>query len=169
MMPELNAMTENARTSSRPFPWHCPKCRRKEVRPAIVSYRCDMAHDGRLYAVTVPELAVPRCGYCGELVFNHNAEAQIRQALRSQLRLLVPDDIRAARTALELSPKDLAERLGVTEAAISRWEDGDQLQPRAVDNLLRVFFALPQVRSLLRGADRDPHLGSGALSCRLDQ
>ncbi len=158
-MPEQQALTADSRIGPRPFPWHCPKCRKKEVRPAVISYRCDMAHDGRLHTVLVPDLTVPRCGHCGEFVFNDAAEARIRRALRMQLRLLTPDEIRAARTALGLSEKDLADRLGVAEAAIARWETESQIQSRAMDNLLRVFFALPEVRSVLLGGNQDPHLG----------
>jgi hypothetical protein len=39
-----------------------------------------------------------------------------------------------------------------------RWEEGTVLQPRTMDNLLRVFFALPEVRSMLT-AEQDPRLG----------
>ena len=166
--PTQQATIADPRTSSRPFPWYCPKCRRKEVRPVVIFYRCEMAHDGRLHAVEVPELTVPRCGHCGELVFNEGAEAQVRRALRSQLRQLMPDEIRAARTALGLSQKDLADRLGVTEATLSRWETESQLQPRAIDNLLRVFFALPEVRSILVGAEQNPHLGAVGPFCHTD-
>lgn len=86
-MPEEQLQTASDSTRLRPFPWHCPKCRQKEVRPAIVSYRCDMAHDGQLYSVAVPELTVPRWGHCGELVFNYLADEQIRRAIRERLRL----------------------------------------------------------------------------------
>lgn len=157
-MPEQQLQTASESTRQRPFPWHCPKCRRKEVQPAVISYRCDMTHDGQLYSVTVPELTVPRCGHCGELVFNYPAEEQIRHALRRQLCLLTPDDISAARKTLSLSQKDLTDRLGLTEATISRWETGDQIQSRAMDNLLRVFFALPEVRSVLLGTNQSPSL-----------
>jgi hypothetical protein len=34
--------------------------------------------------VTVPELAVPRCGNCGELVFDSCAEEQINRAVQEQ-------------------------------------------------------------------------------------
>jgi hypothetical protein len=85
MMPEQQLQTANEPKRRRPFPWHCPKCRKKEVRSVIVPYRCDMAHEGRPYSVTVPELTVPRCGHCGELVFDYPAEEQIRNALRSLL------------------------------------------------------------------------------------
>lgn len=162
-MPEQQLQTTSESIRQRPFPWHCPKCRQKEVRPAIIPYRCDMAHDGQLYSVTVPELTVPRCGNCSELVFNYAAEEQIRNALRSQLHLLRPDEIRAARTALGLSQKELADRLGLAEDSITRWETGDQIQSRAMDNLLRMFFALPEVRSILLGANQGPHLGKDAI------
>lgn len=162
-MPEQQLQTASESTRQRPFPWHCPKCRQKEVRPAIITYRCDMVHDGQPHPVTVPELTVPRCGHCGELVFNYPAEEQIRNALRSQLHLLTPDEIRAARTGLALSQRALADRLGVGENTIARWETGDQIQSRAMDNLLRIFFALPEVRSMLLGTNQDPHLGTEPL------
>lgn len=110
-----------------------------------------MSHEGRLHAVEVSNLTVPRCEHCGELVFNDDAEAQVRGALRRQLRLLTPQEIRAARTGLGLSEKNLADRLGVPETAVSRWETESQIQSRALDNLMRVFFTLPEVRSVLLG------------------
>jgi putative zinc finger/helix-turn-helix YgiT family protein len=118
-----------------------------------------MAHDGRTYVVEVPALLVPRCGHCGELVFNYPAEEQVRRALRARLGVLTPEQIRAGRALLGLSQKDIADRLGVAEATISRWETGAQIPSRAMDNLLRVYFAVPQVRDVLLGAQQDPHLG----------
>jgi putative zinc finger/helix-turn-helix YgiT family protein len=168
-MSEPQVKSEDTQTLPRPFPWHCPKCRRKEVRAAVVPYRCEMAHDGCMHAVEVSGLSVPRCDHCGELVFNDPAEEQIRQRLRAQLRLLAPEDIRAARMNLGLSQKDLADRLGAAEATISRWETGAQIQSRAMDNLLRVFFALPEVRSVLLGAKQNPHLGIETLFDRADR
>lgn len=150
-MPEQQLQTASEATRQRPFPWHCPKCRKKEVRPALITYRCDVAHDGQLYSVTVPNLTVPRCDHCGELVFNYTADEQIRRALRSQLRLLGPEEIRTARAALGLTQKDLASRLGVSENTLSRFESGDQIQSRAIDNLLRVSFAISEVQSLPLG------------------
>lgn len=168
-MPEQQRQPKSDLERQRPFPWHCPKCRRKEVRLAIVSYRCDAAHDGRLYSVTVPELNVPRCGHCGELVFNYPADEQVRQALRSQLHLLAPDEIRAARAGLGLTQKELADRLGVDEEIVSRWETGGQIQSRAMDNLLRVYFALPEARSLLLGIHPGSPLGMGVVSGPADR
>jgi putative zinc finger/helix-turn-helix YgiT family protein len=113
-----------------------------------------------VYEFPIPDLTVPRCAACGELVFNYAADDQIRQALRAHLRLLTPEHIRGGREALGLKSKELAERLGVAAETISRWERGGLVQSRAMDNLLRVYFAVPAVRAVLRGAEQDPNLGT---------
>lgn len=68
----------------RPFPWICPRCREKEVRPATICYRTERLHEGRLIAVEIPSLDVPRCASCGELVFNYAADEQILAAVKAQ-------------------------------------------------------------------------------------
>lgn len=67
----------------RPFPWFCPRCRRQEVRPAIISYQTERLHEGRLIAVDIPHLEVPKCSNCGELVFNYVADEQILEAVKA--------------------------------------------------------------------------------------
>ena len=81
MRPKPKIGTGPEQSTSRPFPWHCPKCRRKEVRLAVIPYRCERMHQGHLVTVEVLQLSVPRCAHCGELVFNYGAEDQISQAL----------------------------------------------------------------------------------------
>ena len=49
----------------------------------MIPYRGVRTCGGREYAVDVPELVVPKCGNCGELVFNYAAEQQIDQALKA--------------------------------------------------------------------------------------
>jgi hypothetical protein len=85
MMPdtETNGVPQSA---GRPFPWHCPRCRRKEVRPATVPYHAERLHEGRLIAVDIPQLLIPRCGNCGELVFNYLAEELILKAVEAQAK-----------------------------------------------------------------------------------
>jgi hypothetical protein len=71
----------------RPFPWFCPKCRKKEVRPAMMPYRAERLWDGHIIAVEIPQLEVPTCANCGELVFNYTAEEQILHAIRAQAQV----------------------------------------------------------------------------------
>jgi len=74
MTPERTKATEMAGSKDTPFPWRCPECGKKEVRPATVAHTSQITHDGRFYTVEISRLGVPRCGACGELVFDNDAD-----------------------------------------------------------------------------------------------
>ena len=150
----------------RPFPWRCGNCLKEEVYPETIAYATEVKYDGELYHLEIPGLRVPKCRSCGTLVFSNSVDDQIMQALRAHVHLLTPEQIRAGREALGLKANELAERLGVTAETILRWENGALIQSRAMDNFLRVYFALPEVRAVLRGADRGPELGTTVTVCR---
>ena len=156
-------MTEHV-TKQKPFPWRCPSCGLKEVRPSVAPYAAEVKHDGRVHEVAIDRLEIPTCQSCGEKVFSKHVDDQISQALRRQLRLLSPNEIRSALRTLGMSQKELARRLGVAEATLSRWATGTVIQSRAMDNLLRVYFALPEVRNALTGEQQSSGLGLPAHS-----
>ncbi len=56
----------------------------------------------------------------------------------------MPHDILAARLRLGVTPDEIATAFSVPEAEYSRWESGGQLQSRATDKLLRLYFANPE-------------------------
>jgi putative zinc finger/helix-turn-helix YgiT family protein len=149
MMSDSTQQRDDANPKSRPFPWRCPECGKKEVRLAVVAHTSQIKHDGRLYAVEVPKLRAPRCEACGELMFDNAADEQIAQALRKHLGLLSCSEIRKNREQLSLSQRQLAEYLGVAVETISRWETGSLTQSRAMDRYLRVYFGVPEVRAAL--------------------
>jgi putative zinc finger/helix-turn-helix YgiT family protein len=151
MTPEKTTPVEISPSKGKPFPWRCPECGKKEVRPATVQHTSQIKHDGRLYTVEIPKLRVPQCGACGELVFDNDADEQIAQALREQLGLLSGSQIRKNREDLGLSQRVLAEHLGVAVETISRWENGALTQTRAMDRYLRVYFGVPAARAALVG------------------
>lgn len=159
MTPERAKTTDNMESTGKPFPWRCPECGKKEVRPAAVQHTSQVKHDGRLYTVEVPRLRVPQCGACGELVFDNDADEQIAQALRDQLGLLSGTQIRKNREELGLSQRQMAEHLGVAVETISRWENGVLTQTRAMDRYLRVYFAVPAARAALVGQSGTSSLG----------
>lgn len=148
-MPKASNKSAAGRASEKPFPWRCPKCRRHEVYRDTLSQTRQIRHDGRLYSVRVPRLQVPRCRACGELLFDNTADEQIARALRQKLGLLQPEEIRGNLEALSLSQTQFAERLGVAKETVSRWVTGTMIQSRALDNLMRLFFDLPEVRAAL--------------------
>jgi DNA-binding transcriptional regulator YiaG len=125
-----------------------------------ISYDTEVRHDGRLYTFTVPALEIPICQACGEKVFTENVDDQINAALRSHLRLLAPQEMRAALARVNMTQKEAADRMGVAEETLSRWLSETQIQSRAMDNLMRVFFAFPQVRTALTANAQDPQLGT---------
>ena len=162
-------MTPNTTTNKtrkrrdRPFPWPCVNCLKDEVYPEKTPYAADLKHDGRLHHIEISELTIPKCRACGELVFSNSVDDQIMEALRSHLNLLTPEQIKAGRKALGLKSKELANRLGVADATISRWEKKRLIQSRAMDNLLRVYFAVPEARAVLKGPNQDVALGTPAV------
>lgn len=136
---------------SKPFPWKCGRCEARAVVPVVVNYESEISHDGQLISVSVPDLETPRCSACGEIVLDDAANRQISAALRKQLGILSPAEIQAGREALGLTRQQVAETLGIAEATLVRWETGGQIQQRALDKLLRLFFELPIVRATLSG------------------
>lgn len=159
MTPERAKTTKKMESTGKPFPWRCPECGKKQVRPAAVQHTSQVKHDGRLYTVEVSGLRVPQCGACGELVFDKDADDQIARALRDQLGLLSGEQIRKNREDLSLSQREMAEHLGVAVETISRWENGALTQTRAMDRYLRVYFAVPAARAALVGQSGVSSLG----------
>jgi putative zinc finger/helix-turn-helix YgiT family protein len=159
-MPEKTIINQTPHSTGKPFPWRCPECGEKEVRPAVVPHCSEIKHDGRLYTVEVPRLHVPQCGACGELVFDNDVDAQIAHSLRAQLGLLSGDQIRKNRDDLGLTQRSLAEQLGVATETISRWETGALTQTRAMDRYLRIYFGVPAARAALLAAAESSRLGT---------
>ena len=152
--------TKPAHAGDMPFPRHCPECGKLKVQPATIPYDAEVKYDGRLYALRIPALQVDQCAACGEVLFSNVTDDQISQALREHLTLLSPSQIREALRALGLKQKDLGERIGVAPETISRWISGTHIQSRAMDNLMRLFFAFDNVRSALVASVPDKNLGA---------
>ncbi len=155
-----NPMSAN---KAKPFPWLCPRCLKVDVVPHVTEYAIDVRHDGILHSLVIPDLAVPTCHACGERVFTSDVDERVSAALRARLGLLTPRQIQEGIQALGMRPSDLAARLGVATDTVSRWADGAQIQSRAMDNFLRVFFAVPEARAVLTGPGQDPGIGAHAV------
>lgn len=131
------------------LPAQCPRCLTRALALRVVPHNAEVAHDGRLYQIHIPSLTVPVCTACGEKVFTNEVDDQISAALRAHLKLLSPEKIRTQREHLGLQQRELAERLGVPETTIAAWESGALVQSKAMDNLLNVYFAFPEVQQAL--------------------
>ncbi len=143
-----------------PFPWPCSKCRQQAVKRVAFPYSADVSYDGRTYSVEVPELHAPRCANCGAMILDDQANDQITDALRRQIGLLAPAQIRQNRESLGLKQRDFATLLGVGESTVSRWETGTQIQQKSLDRLMRICFAFPEARDALADKDQLATLGA---------
>lgn len=142
----------------KPFPWKCGTCRELEVRPeTLVSYQAEMNHDGRAYQVEVADFQVLRCSHCSAIMLDEEAEERLSNALRAEIGLLLPSEIREGRESLGLKQKEMANLLEISEFTQSRWETGAQIQQRCMDRFLRAFFALSTLRDFL---SRDANWGN---------
>jgi putative zinc finger/helix-turn-helix YgiT family protein len=133
----------------REFSRKCGKCRHRAVTLVTVPYTVQFDHDGRKYPIAIPALEVPKCGNCGTIALDEEANQQISNAFRRQAKLLTPEEIRAGREKLGLTQQDFADRLGIAVSTLSRWETGAQIQQRSLNRLMRAYFDLRELRQYL--------------------
>jgi putative zinc finger/helix-turn-helix YgiT family protein len=130
----------------RPFPWKCGTCGKRAVNARSVEYVAVREHDGRAYSLKIPNLDIYECDECHARTLPDASFEKVTDALRAEAGLLTPTEIRENRKRLGLNQEQLANSLRVAKETVSRWETGGQIQQRAMDLLLRVFFGVPQVR-----------------------
>ena len=84
-----------------------------------------------------------RCTSCGEEFYEPGQLDTVMRrasaAIRRDLELLQPEEIRAIRSSLGLSQADFERLLGVGKKTVVRWEKGTVFQSQATDTLLRVL------------------------------
>lgn len=131
------------------FPRKCGTCRERAVVPAVIDYQAEVGHDGRTYTIILPALNVLRCSRCDSIVLDDDADQKVTDALRRAAGLLSPEEIRRGRESLGLTQKQLAQKLQIGEATLSRWETGGQIQQRSLDRLMRIYFQVPEARRFL--------------------
>lgn len=133
----------------KPFPWLCRNCRQMRVEPQRVDYQDSVRYDDHLVSYLARDIEIPICQNCGEKVFTEKVDSQLCEALQRHLQLLTPSQIREGIGRLGISRKEVADRLGIAEDLLWRWAHGFSIQSRAMDNLLRLFFQIPEVRTAL--------------------
>lgn len=117
------------------------------MRPAREHRKVKATYEGRQYDVDVQDFPVNRCTNCGASSIGVEADDAINHALRDNLQLLQPEEIRANRDALGMTQQRLADTIGFAAESLSRWENGSIIQSRSYDRMLRAYFALPSLRN----------------------
>ncbi len=135
-----------------PSPAHrkCMYCRERAVSPTTLpTYSTEMEHDGRKYKISVADFRVLQCQRCGAIILEDAANERLDEALHAAAGILKPAEIRQNREALGLTRQQLADLLRISMFTLTRWETGSQIQQRAMDTLLRLFFQSGEARRIL--------------------
>jgi hypothetical protein len=148
-MPNKTQAVKKPLGADRPFPWRCRHCGETAVVPKLVDYQDEVKYDGRLVSFLARNIEIPVCQNCDEKVFTEVVDNHLVDAMRQHLSLLTPAQIREGIERLGLSQEDVAKRLGIDKEILWRWANDFEIQPRAMDNYLRVFFQFPEVRAAL--------------------
>ncbi len=151
-----------ATTKHKPYPRHCAECGNEAVVSTQIAYNAEVKHDGKLHEFPISSLTIDKCQSCGEEYFTLDTDREISRGLRIYLCFLQPEEIREKIHQLGLTQAEFANRLGVAKETVSRWITSHTIQNRAMDNLMRLFFGLPEVRDVL--TESGPIKGLGIIS-----
>lgn len=140
--------------------------------------------DGKSVAYNVPVTvsAVFNEDY-QDYILDGNALAEIDRVKARHMGLLPPNEIKALRSRLGLTQKELAELLQIGEKSWSRWETGREHPSRSINILIRALddgqIDLNYLRSVRDGNQVSPILidflkrresmGNRSLSMRVDE
>lgn len=137
----------------------CPNCRSTEFTVEHVSCTMPVRYDGATVQIPVTNLPVLQCVKCGADLHDSESDARIDACMREFLGLLTPGAIREHRRRLGYTQEGIARLIGFASESLSRWETGSQVQSRAIDRSLRVFFASSEARAVFeQAAARAEHL-----------
>jgi DNA-binding transcriptional regulator YiaG len=145
----MNEQPASKKTAIKPYPRRCAECGEAAVAPTTIAYDAQVKHDGRLHTFRIASLGIDKCQSCGEEYFTNSTDEQISAGLRESIGLLHPKDIRCRLDEFQISQRVFAEHLRVAPETVSRWMTGLAIQTRALDTLMRVYFAFPSVRKAL--------------------
>ena len=136
-------------------PHPCPNCAEVTVLPTQINYETTATYEGREVHVSVPDFSVRKCGKCGQVFLNSEANWRVTDAVRETLGLLTPRQIKANIDALGMTQREVAARVRVAPESLSRWITGGMIQSAVTDTILRLFFASAKVRDMLRSPNNN--------------
>jgi len=127
----------------------CPLCGDGRLCEKVVEER--FSYKGR--SLAVPDYRILECPACGEAIVPKDSARRAEKLLKDFGRevdgLLTTADIRRIRRKLHLTQEQMAMLLGGGLKGFARYENGQVVQSRAMDNLLRILDRFPECLSAL--------------------
>jgi len=129
----------------------CPLCDTGELAGKVV----DETFEYKGEYLTVPDYVVYGCSECEEEIVDRDTLKSSSKLIKDFYRkvdgLLTSEDIKALRKKLGLTQEEMANILGGGKKAFARYERGQVIQSRGMDNLLRILDKYPYVLDALEG------------------
>ena len=110
------------------------------------------------HSLNVPDYRILECPACNEAVVEKDSARRAEKLLKDFGRqidgLLMAADIKRIRRKLHLTQEQMATVLGGGLKGFARYENGQVVQSRAMDNLLRILDSFPESLDVLPGVAR---------------
>jgi len=121
----------------------CPVCGAGELKEKTIDER--FTYKGR--EMTVPNYVIYECGTCEEALVEPATAKRAEKILKDFSRqidgLLSSADIKRIRKKLAFTQEQMAEVCGGGLKGFARYESGQVIQSKGMDNLLRILDELP--------------------------
>jgi len=132
----------------------CPLCGAGKLSEKVVEEQ--FSYKG--HSLAVPDYHILDCSACGEAVVEKESARRAEKLLKDFGRqiegLLMAADIKRIRRKLHLTQEQMATVLGGGLKGFARYENGQVVQSRAMDNLLRILDRFPESLGVLPGVAR---------------
>jgi putative zinc finger/helix-turn-helix YgiT family protein len=145
----------------------CPLCGAGQLSEKVVEER--FSYKGQ--TLTVPDYYILECPACGEAVVVEDSARRAEKLLRDFGRevdgLLTAPDIKRIRRKLHLTQEQMASVLGGGLKGFARYENGQVVQSRAMDNLLRILDRFPESLRVLQDVPQKSMSVSAGMVCEV--
>lgn len=129
-------MSKNALKTSGVPPHGCPICDALTLIESVETEQVPYGSDGIMIPVEVP---IFNCASCSFSFTDERAEALRHAAVCRYEGLLAPSEIKAVRSALNMSRREFGEAFGIPASSMERWENGKLIHSTSLDTLLRAL------------------------------
>jgi len=141
----------------------CPFCGGGKLSEKVVEEH--FSYKG--HSLAVPDYRILECSACGEAVVEKESARRAEKLLKDFGRqvdgLLMAADIKRIRRKLHLTQEQMATLLGGGLKGFARYENGQVVQSRAMDNLLRILDRCPESLGVLPGVLRSQPVAVGVV------
>jgi len=130
----------------------CPICGSGKLAKKTV----DEKFEYKGQSLVVPDYVVYECSSCEESLVDKKSVKTSQKLLKDFFRevdgLLGSSDIKRIRKKLGFTQEQMAKKLGVGLKTFARYETGQVIQSRAMDNLLRILDKHPEALNAIEPA-----------------